>query len=212
VLFDMDGTLVDSEGLWGAALHEVAAAYGGRLSEAARLSMVGIGALDSMAILHADLGQPWRDPVASAALVERRVAELFGDGLPWRPGARRLLHAVRAAGIPTALVTSTPRHLVRLALGTLGAENFDAVVCGDEVPAPKPDPAPYLLAADLLGVPAHRCVAVEDSPVGVASAHAAGTAVLAVPHDVPLRPVDGVHVVASLTGVGLDRLAGLLRA
>jgi HAD superfamily hydrolase (TIGR01509 family) len=205
----MDGTLVDSEGLWAVALHELAAGYGGRLSTAARLAMVGIGTLDSMVLLHADLGQPWRDPGASAGWLEERMVELFAAGLPWRPGARRLLRAVRAAGIPTALVTSTPRRLVTVALGTLGAENFDAVVCGDEVAAPKPDPAPYLMAARLLGVPAARCVAVEDSPAGVASALAAGAAVVAVPQEVPVPVADGVHLVASLAGVDLDLLAGL---
>jgi HAD superfamily hydrolase (TIGR01509 family) len=205
----MDGTLVDSEGLYTVALQELAVGYGGRLSTAARQAMVGVGTLDSMVLLHADLGQPWRDPAVSAGWVDERMVELFAAGLPWRPGARRLLRAVRAAGIPTALVTSTTRRLVTVALGTLGAENFDVVVCGDEVAAPKPDPTPYLMAARSLGVPAAACVAVEDSPPGVASALAAGMAVVAVPDAVPVPLADGVHLVPSLTGVDLDLLADL---
>ena len=81
-------------------------------------------------------------------LAERPGRQLFAGGLIWRPGALELLRAVRAAGLPTALVTSTGRRLVEVALETLGRENFDVVVCGDEVAGPKPDPAPYRTAAD----------------------------------------------------------------
>lgn len=212
VLFDMDGTLVDSEGLWSIAITELAARYGGRVSLAARRAMVGASVASSMEILHADLDQLWRDPAESARWLHRRVGELFVEDLPWRPGALALLGAVRAARIPTALVTSTARELVEVALDTLGRDSFDVVVCGDEVPATKPDPAPYLTAARLLDVPVRRCVAIEDSPAGVASALAAGAAVLAVPHEVPIDAAAGVHLRESLTGVDLALLAGLLVA
>jgi HAD superfamily hydrolase (TIGR01509 family) len=212
VLFDMDGTLVDSEKLWDVALRELAAQYGGTLSDAARKAMVGSSMAASMRILHDDLGQPERDPRASAAWIDTRILELFRTGLSWRPGALTLLRAVRAAGIPTALVTSSSRPLVEVALDTLGRDSFDAVVCGDEVDAAKPHPEPYLTAARLLDVPIARCVAIEDSPTGVASALAAGAAVLAVPAEVPIGPLDGVHQVESLTGADLELLAALLGA
>src|SRR5690606_30952684 len=124
----------------------------------------------SMQLLHTELGQPWRDVAEGIAWLEQRMAQLFAAGLPWRPGAQALLAAVRAAAIPTALVTSTSRALVEIALPTLGPSSFDVVVCGDEVPENKPHPAPYQTAAALLGVPINRCVAIEDSPTGVASA------------------------------------------
>ena len=133
VLFDMDGTLVDSEKVWEVALHELAARAGGTLSPAARMAMIGSSMANSMRILREDLAQPDRDEAADVAWLEHRVEELFGNGLVWRPGALELLRAVRAAGLPTALVTSTGRRLVEVALDTLGRENFDAVVCGDEV-------------------------------------------------------------------------------
>jgi HAD superfamily hydrolase (TIGR01509 family) len=212
VLFDMDGTLVDSEKVWDVALHELAALYGGVLSGPARQSMVGSSMADSMRILHTDLDQPWRDPVAGSSWLNRRVSELFAAGLEWRPGAQRLLRTVRAAGIPTALVTSTARELVEVALNTLGRDRFDVVVCGDEVVRTKPDPAPYLTAARLLDVPIERCVAIEDSPTGVASARSAGAAVIAVPCDVVLSDVDEVTVLDSLTNVDLADLVALVRA
>ncbi|WP_410819325.1 HAD family hydrolase [Micromonospora sp. 050-3] len=210
MLFDMDGTLVDSEKLWDVALQELAKEYGGELSVDARQSIIGTAMAESMRILHDDLGQPERDPEISAAWINARILELFRTGLRWRPGAFDLLRAVRAAEIPTALVTSSPRALVEIALDTLGRDNFDTVVAGDEVVAAKPHPEPYLTAARLLGVPIERCVAIEDSPTGVASALASGAAVLAVPAEVALPSTVGVHQVESLTGVDLALLAALL--
>ncbi|WP_428966903.1 HAD family hydrolase [Micromonospora fluostatini] len=212
MLFDMDGTLVDSEKLWDIALEELAVSYGGTLSTAARRAIIGTSMAESMRILHADLDQPHRDPARSAAWVDARILELFRTGLRWRPGALALLSAVRAARIPTALVTSSGRALVEVALDTLGRDSFDVVVCGDEVDSTKPHPEPYLTAARLLGVPIDRCVAIEDSATGVASAVAAGAAVLAVPAEVPLDPVDGVRQLADLTGADLDLLGALLGA
>jgi HAD superfamily hydrolase (TIGR01509 family) len=212
VLFDMDGTLVDSEKVWDVGLHELAHAYGGRLSEQARARMVGTSMTESMTILHTDIGQPWRDPAHSVTVLEDRIKELFADGLIWRPGARELLSQVRAAGVPTALVTATRRHLVDVALETIGRHNFDAVVCGDEVDETKPHPRPYIAAAALLGVPIGRCVAIEDSPTGVASALAAGARVLAVPNDVDLSGIPGVTLVGSLAAVDLTILDRLVAA
>lgn len=210
VLFDMDGTLVDSEKLWDVALQELAREYGGELSAEARRSIIGTAMAESMRILHDDLRQPERDPEISAAWINARILELFRTGLRWQPGAFELLRAVRVAGIPTALVTSSPRALVEVALDTLGRDNFDTVVAGDEVVAAKPHPEPYLTAARLLGVPIERCVAIEDSPTGVASALASGAAVLAVPAEVALASTVGVHQLESLTGADLELLATLL--
>lgn len=210
VLFDMDGTLVNSEPLWELTLHELAAEYGGTLTDAARISMVGSDMPTSMEILHADLGQPWRDIAVSSSRITELTERLFANGLPWREGARELLAEVRAAGIPMALVTSTERRLVEVALATLGRDTFDAIVCGDEVSNTKPHPAPYLRAAELLGVDIADCVAIEDSPAGVRSAVAAGAAVVGVPGDVVLSGELGATIVPSLMGVDLGFLRGML--
>jgi HAD superfamily hydrolase (TIGR01509 family) len=210
VLFDMDGTLVDSEKVWDIALTELAVRAGGTLSPAARAAMIGSPMSHTMQIFRDDLGQPDRPERPDVEWLTARVFELFAEGLVWRPGALELLLAVRAAGVPTALVTSTGRQLVEVALETLGRDNFDVVVVGDEVKAPKPDPEPYRTAADLLGVPIAECVAVEDSPTGVASALASGAAVLAVPAELELPPTDGVHLRDTLEGVDPAYLAALL--
>ena len=192
VLFDMDGTLTDSEKLWTIALGDYAAHRGGELSDTVRAGMVGSNMRRSMQILLEDQQLPAdeRDVDVAADWVEARVGALFRDELPWRPGAQRALRAVRAAGLPTALVTSTIRSLTEIALDTLGRENFDATVCGDEVGGRnKPDPQPYLQAARALGVDPARCVAFEDSPTGMASAAGAGCRVVGVPCEVPLETV-----------------------
>jgi len=210
VLFDMDGTLVDSEKVWDVGLTELAGRYGGVLSADARARMVGSNMSRSMAILHDDIGQPWRDPVASVTWLEERMKELFAAGLVWRPGAAELLAGLSAAGVPLALVTATRRHLVDVALDTIGRAHFGAVVTGDEVDHTKPHPLPYLTAAALLGVDVRRCVAIEDSPTGVASALAAGAAVLAVPAEVDLSGIAGVMLVSSLAEVDVAYLARLV--
>jgi HAD superfamily hydrolase (TIGR01509 family) len=209
VLFDMDGTLFDSEILWDVAINELAASFGAQVPLETRLAMVGTSMHDSMQLLHDGIGQPWRDGPASADWINERVGQLFRTDLVWRPGARELLGEVRAAGIPTALVTATRRKLVDVAVQTAGRHNFDVVVCGDEVARTKPHPEPYEKAARLLGVDITRCVAIEDSPTGVASAVAAGATVLAVPHHVPLSARPRVTVVETLAGVGFVDLTVL---
>ncbi|WP_243788817.1 HAD family phosphatase [Saccharopolyspora gloriosae] len=213
VLFDMDGTLVDSEKLWTISLSDYATYRGGELSIATREAMVGSNMSTSMRMLLADLDLPAdAAAVAEAAdWVEARSTELFRQGLPWRPGAQEALAAVRSLGIPAALVTSTIRSLAEIALDTLGRDSFDVTVCGDEVDGRnKPDPEPYLRAARMLAVDPRRCVAVEDSPTGVAAAVAAGCTVIAVPCEVPLEPGERRVVLDSLEELDTGSLGSLL--
>jgi HAD superfamily hydrolase (TIGR01509 family) len=210
VLFDMDGTLVDSEKIWDVTLDELAGRLGGVLSRDTRRAMVGSNLARSLSLLHDDLGIVAGDADADGRWLLERTKDYFALGLPWQPGARELLDAVHAAGIPTALVTSTHRDLVDVALRSIGAHYFDVAVCGDEVTRNKPHPEAYLAAATLLGVPAGECVAIEDSPTGIAAAEAAGCAVLAVPSEVPVEAGPLRTVRESLAGVDVAYLAGLL--
>ncbi|MFD5829540.1 HAD family hydrolase [Lentzea sp. NPDC060358] len=212
VLWDMDGTLLDSEKLWDIPLYEYAEKLGGTLSLETRESMVGTNVPTTMRLLFADVGvEPTdADLVDGAAWISRRTEEVFRAGLPWRPGAREALRAVRSSGVPMALVTSTERALTEVALDTIGRDLFDVTVCGDEVDGlNKPLPEPYLKAARLLGVDPVQCVAVEDSPTGVAAAVAAGCTVLVVPCDVEVPAGERRVFRDSLTGVDLDVLKAL---
>ncbi|MET9634270.1 HAD family phosphatase [Lentzea sp. NPDC006480] len=212
VLWDMDGTLLDSEKLWDIPLYEYAEKLGGTLSLETRERMVGTNVPTTMRLLFADVGiEPSADDlVDGAAWISRRTEEVFRAGLPWRPGAQEALRAVRSSGVPMALVTSTERALTEVALDTIGRDLFDITVCGDEVDGlNKPLPEPYLKAARLLGVEAARCVAIEDSPTGVAAAVAAGCIVLVVPCDVEVEPGERRIFRESLVGVDLDVLKTL---
>ena len=219
VLFDMDGTLVETEHYWGEAMFALATELGGTFSAGARERTVGTAMRVAIGILHADLGvvRTEEQAVADAAWVEDRTAELMAtEGIAWRPGARELLTAVRAAGVRTALVTTTPRRIAALVLDRiadeLGGNPFDVTVCGDEAGARKPDPAPYRKAMADLGVDPAGCVVVEDSAVGVAAGLAAGAAVLGVPSLQPLQPREALVLRSTLTGLSAADLAGLVAA
>jgi HAD superfamily hydrolase (TIGR01509 family) len=206
----MDGTLIDSERLWTLALVEVAGELGGTLSQETRTAMVGTDLVSSVQMLLTDIGSDAELGVVQRLLVDA-TAKHFATSIEWRPGAQQLLQAVRGAGIPTALVTSTHRNLTSVALETIGRGNFDVIVCGDDVANTKPHPEPYLTALAQLQVDPARTVAIEDSPAGSASAAAAGLATLVVPLEVPVAPAPRLTIVDSLDGVTLDTLRGLLQ-
>jgi HAD superfamily hydrolase (TIGR01509 family) len=218
VLLDMDGTLVETEQYWGEALFTLARRLGGRLSPEARGATVGTSMRTSMEILYRDIGVTRSEAQlrTDAQWVEDTTAVMLAEEITWRPGAADLLLSVREAGLATALVTTTPRRLADIVLRAirddLGSDPFDHTVCGDEVPARKPDPAPYLLAMDALGVEAAECLVVEDSTAGVTAGLAAGAAVLGVPSLQSLAPAPGLVLRDSLAGVRVEDLAAVLAA
>jgi HAD superfamily hydrolase (TIGR01509 family) len=130
--------------------------------------------------------------------------------MPWRPGAVELLTVLRDARVPCAMVTMSYARLAATLVAKLPDGTFAAVVTGDQVQDGKPHPEAYLTAAERVGVDPARCVAIEDSPTGVASARAAGCPVLAVPHHVPIEPGPGVTFAGSLTGLAVADLAALV--
>lgn len=209
VLFDMDGTLLDSEKVWDVSLDDLAHHLGGVLGRATREAMVGSNMLTSLGLLFDDLGLVREDDGLADAgrWLTARTVELFDQGLPWRPGASALIDDVLAAGVRTALVTNTERFLTERALATLGPSRFEVTVCGDEVARGKPDPEPYLRAAELLGLAPEQCLAVEDSPTGTAAAEAAGCPVLVVPCEVVVAHGPRRVQVSTLDGLGAAELA-----
>ncbi|GGO78200.1 HAD family hydrolase [Nonomuraea cavernae] len=175
VLFDLDGTLVDTETLWWQATEAVAGSLGVTLGPADVPHVLGRMIEDVAAYLVETAGAGER------AEVGRRLTDAFADrvgrGVDVVPGAVDLLAALSAQGIPTALVSASPRSIVELVLPRLRHE-FDLVIAAEDAVRGKPSPDPYLEAARRLGVDPRRCVAVEDSPPGIAAATAAGCHVL----------------------------------
>jgi HAD superfamily hydrolase (TIGR01509 family) len=211
VLFDLDGTLIDTEPYWMAQEQALAAAFGGRWSKEQAVACVGNPLPVTAHRLQAEAGV--RLPVEQIVerLLDEVVAKVRAD-VPWQPGARELLSVLTADGTPTALVTMSYRRLADAALADLPAATFATVVTGDEVGQGKPHPEPYLTAATRLGVDPARCVVVEDSPNGIRSGLAAGAAVVAVPHVAPLPDLAEVTVVPTLADLDLDRLRELAQA
>ena len=181
VLFDMDGLLIDSEPLWLAAETEVIERLGGAPWTAAdQLALLGGSLSRTISYLLARASRPQPPKVVADWLMSGIEQTVRRDGVPLQPGAAGLLAEVEAAGLPHALVTSSERGFMEAVLDSTGLR-FDVTVCAADVPVTKPDPAPYRLAAELVGVKPGRCWVLEDSPNGVASAEAAGCRVIAVP-------------------------------
>lgn len=212
VLFDMDGTLVDTEQLWWGAVDEVAAGLGYALTAVDQPDVLGRPVEHTAMVLGRAVGAPVG--AVAAELHRKFAARVRADVVP-RPGAVELLVALRGEGVPTALVTASPRHVadtVVKALESLGAGRFTTTVTADDTLRTKPDPEPYLAACQALGVAPAACVAVEDTPTGVASAEAAGCHVLAVPSVVSIEPTARRTVLGSLKEASPGLLSALVRA
>ncbi|MFG3615537.1 HAD family hydrolase [Nocardia sp. NPDC047654] len=213
VLWDMDGTLLDSEKLWDVAVRELAREHGREMTDAIRHALIGASGPNALRIMFTGLGiAPTPDSLRAAGeFLERRVTELMTGPIPWRPGAKDALAMVRAAGLSSALVTNTKRSLTEFGLDTLGRDFFDVSVCGDEVAHGKPEPDVYLRAAELLGLDPEHCVAVEDSPTGARAAQAAGCALMVVPCEIPVPHTPGRVFRESLIGLTVADLEHALR-
>jgi len=200
VLWDMDGTLVDTEPYWINAEHAIVEEAGGTVSDEYAHQLVGNDLMVSAQFIR-DNSPVELDPVEIIEELLRRVVAQVAEHVPWRPGALDLLTALRDAGVPSALVTMSWRSLADAVLAALPDDTFSAVITGDEVEHGKPHPEPYLAAARALGVEVRDCVAIEDSPTGVRSAVAAGVPTIAVPHVVPVPVTVGAVQLPSLRGI-----------
>ncbi|MFI9646830.1 HAD-IA family hydrolase [Streptomyces sp. NPDC052040] len=205
VLFDMDGTLVDTERLWWEAVERVAAGLGRTLGDDDQPEVLG-RPVEHTADWLGSLTGAAADGIA--ADLHREFADRVGHGVVPRPGALALLDALARNGVPTALVTASPRAVADTVLAALGADRFAVSVTADDTERTKPEPDPYLAACRALGVDPGGCVAVEDTLTGVASAEAAGCAVLAVPSLAPIEAAPGRTVLDSLE----EATPGLLRS
>ncbi len=206
ILFDMDGLLVNSEPLWFEIEAQIMARMGGPWRPADQEHLIGGSLRRSTAYMQSKAVIPVAAETIAEWLTGGMADLVRRRGVPLMPGAAGLLAEITAAGLPSALVTSAEREIMEAALGSIGV-SFPVTVCAADVIKGKPDPEPYRQAAARLGVAPERCAALEDSPTGITSAHAAGCAVVAVP-SVP--PPDGL---ARLTVPSLEHLdLGALRA
>ena len=181
VVLDLDGVIVDSEGVWEQVREDYTRRHGGRWAEGTQARMMGMSTDEWAAFMHSGLGVPLAPDAIARGVIEALLDRYRAD-LPLLPGATDAL-AVLAEHWPLGLASSSPRDVVDAVLDLAGiAGRFRAVVSSDEVAAGKPAPDVYLEAARRLGVEPTDAVAIEDSSNGIRAAHAAGLAVVAVPN------------------------------
>lgn len=210
VLWDMDGTLVDTEPYWIEVEFALVAEFGGTWSMEHALNLVG----NDLQLSGEYIREHGGVDLEPAEIVERLldgVVERISQRVPWQPGARELLSAIRAEGLPCALVTMSYERFVAPVLAMLPPDTFSTVVTGDRVTIGKPHPEPYLTAAEALGAVPADCIAIEDSNTGAKSAEAAGCTVLVVPNHVPVLPGDRRVFRESLLDVTVSDLRASLR-
>ncbi len=198
VLFDMDGTLVDTEPYWMSAEADLVRNFGGDWTPEDGLTLVGQGLENSAKVLQAR-GVTMSTSEIIDHLTERVLAQSRAR-IPWQPGALELIDALRNDGIPLALVTMSMYPLAEHVATGNGSALVDLIVSGGDVANPKPHPEPYLRAARLLGVDITECVAIEDSLPGLASAVASGAAVIGVPAHIALPSSPDYTLWTSLLG------------
>ena len=201
VLWDMDGTIVDSEGHWLAAAEEILREHGIEPEGDALVGLVGV-ALPDGAELMRRIGVAVEREELVDRWIELALRNTLAHGVAWRPGALGLLAELRRAGIPLALVTMSYRVYAERVVEALPAGTFTVTVTGDDVARGKPSPDAYLRAAGLLRVDPRECVAIEDSLLGLASARAAGAHTIGVPHHLAIAADDADVVWSTLAGRG----------
>ena len=208
VLFDMDGILVDSEPVWYDVEGGLVRRLGGEWSREHQARCIG-GTVDATCAYIRELtGTDWSvERIQAEVMVD--MVDHFTTTLPVIDGAIEIVDAVRARGVPTALVSSSYRQLVDAALLKLGRHRFDATVAGDEVSRGKPDPEPYLTAAERLGVDPADVVVVEDALNGVIAAERAGCAVVVIPSVAPIESGPRRVMAPSVRSLDADWLLGV---
>lgn len=207
VLWDMDGTLIDSEPYWISAEMGLARSFGVEWTHDDGLTLVG-KPLPYSAEIFRERGVDLDVDDIIDYLIERVTAQVRAQ-TPWLDDARVLLDSVVSAGIPCALVTMSYSRLADAVVSRV-PDAFAVVVTGDTVTHGKPHPEAYLTAAARLGVPIERCVAIEDSPSGIGSAYTAGATTIGVRRLAPVEPRPGLTRLRSLEGITVETLAQLL--
>ena len=210
VLFDLDGTLVDTEPYWIETEMALVRRDGGTWTHEDGLSLVGFALTHSAQVLRERGGVRGTDEQIVDELVEGVHARIREHGVHWRPGALELLAALRALAVPCALVTMSYRVLAEAVVAQLPAGTISAVIAGDDVAHGKPHPEPYLKAAETLGVEIGRCIGIEDSPSGAASVEASGARLIAVPFLVHLDAAPGRSRFSSLADIAVDDLREIM--
>lgn len=208
VLWDMDGTLVDSEHYWMASERSLAAVHDAPWTDQDGHDLIGNSLYESSKIIKAKIGSSMEPDAIIEHLTDSMVAQLAVE-IHWRPGARELLAELKRKKIKTALVTMSMHRMAEEVVNRIPFRAFDVIIGGDDVTRGKPFPDPYLQAAAALGVRPEDCVALEDSSTGLRSAEAAGTKAVGIPNFLEIPMIPGRIIWPTLDGVRVKDLQKL---
>lgn len=201
LMWDMDGTIVDTEPYWIVAERELAAMFGANWTHEDGLAVVGQGLpYTATRMQERGIDMSLEDIIES---LTTRVLEQLDEEVPWRPGALDLLTEAAEAGYSQALVTMSIRRMAMAISLLVPGQPFSVVVSGSDVTHSKPDPEAYRQAANLLSVSVEESIAFEDSPSGCTAAFTAGAFTVGIPHLVPLDNSPTHIQFESLSGVSL---------
>jgi HAD superfamily hydrolase (TIGR01509 family) len=210
VLWDMDGTLIDSEPYWLASESEFASSRNSSWGPDDGLGVIGMSLYESSKLIKARVGTDL-EPQEIIDEITNGVLARLDQSIPWRPGARELLKLLRENSIKTALVTGSMHRMAQRVAEAIGFDAFDLIIGGDDVSKGKPHPESYLTAAAMLGVDPKTSVAFEDSLIGITAAEAAGTKAVGISHIVEIPAQEGRILWPTLEGVQIEDLKALFK-
>jgi HAD superfamily hydrolase (TIGR01509 family) len=210
VLFDMDGTIIDSEPYWMASEQSLAAEHNGTWTTIDSLDVIGKDLNESSKLFKERTNVPLGiDEIKNR--LSNDVQSKLSKVVPWRPGAKELLLELRKRGVKTALVTMSLHRMAQQVVDAIPFDAFDAIVAGDDVTRGKPNPEAYEKAAALLGFETKHCIAFEDSITGLTSAEAAGTYAIGIPNIIEIPAKEGRVIWPTLEGVTYKQLKELIK-
>jgi HAD superfamily hydrolase (TIGR01509 family) len=209
VLFDMDGTIIDSEPYWMASEQALAAEHNGTWTSNDGLDIIGMD-LDESSKVFKDRANIPLEPEEIKNRLTNDVQSKLAKVVPWRPGAQELLLELRRRNVKTALVTMALHRMAQQVVDAIPFDAFDVIVAGDDVTRGKPHPEAYEKAAALLGFHPSKCFAFEDSVTGLTSAEAAGTYAIGIPNIIEIPQKPGRVIWPTLEGVTFKQLRKLI--
>lgn len=209
VLFDMDGTIVDSEPYWMASEQALAAEHNGTWTANDGLDIIGMDLDESSKVIKERANIPL-EPEEIKNRLTNDVQSKLAKVVPWRPGAQELLLELRKRNVKTALVTMALHRMAQQVVDAIPFDAFDVIVAGDDVTLGKPHPEAYQKAAALLGFETNKCIAFEDSITGLTSAEAAGTYAIGIPNIIEIPQKSGRIIWPTLEGVTFKQLRKLI--
>lgn len=209
VLFDMDGTIIDSEPYWMASEQALAAEHNGIWTANDGLDIIGMDLDESSKVIKERANIPL-EPEEIKNRLTNDVQSKLAKVVPWRPGAQELLLELRRRNVKTALVTMALHRMAQQVVDAIPFNAFDVIVAGDDVTRGKPHPEAYEKAAALLGYETSKCIAFEDSITGLTSAEAAGTYAIGIPNIIEIPQKPGRIIWPTLEGVTFKQLRKLI--